>query len=528
MTPMRFKSSGTLASRMGLFSQRFYRAAITLALALAGVILVVLLAGDHASARVRQFSWNEHQIGVEDSAFVITFSRPMNTASVETNLTIDPPLSGRISWAGRRMAYTLDVPAAYGRAYTVRLDEAQDLTTRGNPLQPFLAQFRTRDRAFAYIGDSGEEQNRLVLYNLTRDHRDILTPPDWVVMDFKPYPLGDRILFSAMTTTEAAGNPLDQRLYAVTTGITPNPPREVFGRLGDVPDAHPGPAGEITPILDSQDYQNLGFDISADGHTLVVQRVNRQDPSDFGPWVLRDGEEPRPLAAEPGGDFLIAPDSQSIVLLQGQGTAILPLTPPEDDPNAAGESGGSVVQPLDFLADYGRVFDMSRDGTSAAMVNYNQNNPDERFTQSLFFVTNQGEEKELLRTDGSFLAAQFDPTNRLLYCLVTALDDSSEAYLEQPFLTAVNVRDGTVWDLLALPPQASLNMSLAPDGLALLLDQQTRLGSTNPDLDDFAELPSQMWLLPLFSNREDRLAGIPSPADPEPLPMTGAQPIWLP
>ncbi len=512
------RSSSIFNSMLG---QRFYRAAATLALVLAGAILVVLLSGDHASARVRQFSWNEHQIGVEDSAFAITFSRPMNTASVEDNLTIDPPLSGRVSWAGRRMAYTLDVPAAYGRAYTVRLDEAQDLTTQGNKLQPFLAQFRTRDRAFAYIGDTGEEENRLVLYNLTRDRRDILTPPDWVVMDFKPYPLGDRILFAALTASEATNSRLDQQIYAVTTGITPNPPQEAFGRLGDVPAANPGPAGEITPILDSQDYQNLGFDISADGHTLVVQRVNRNDPADFGPWIVRDDEEPRPLAAEPGGDFLIAPDSQSLILLQGQGTAILPLTPPEDD-------SADVVQPLDFLSDYGRVFDMSRDGTSAAMVNYNQNNPDERFTQSLFFVTNQGEEKELLRTDGSFLDAQFDPTNRLLYCLVTDLDEDSEEYQEQPFLTAVNVREGTVWDLLALPPQPNLHMSLAPDGLALLLDQQTRLDMAETDDPENAELSSQMWLLPLFSSREARLAGTPSPTDPERLPMTGVQPIWLP
>ncbi len=45
---------------------------------------------------------------------VLTFDRPMDHASVEKNLVIDPPLPGKLSWAGRRLAYTLTSPIPYG------------------------------------------------------------------------------------------------------------------------------------------------------------------------------------------------------------------------------------------------------------------------------------------------------------------------------------------------------------------------------------------------------------------------------
>jgi hypothetical protein len=42
------------------------------------------------------------------------------------------------------------------------------------------------------------------------------------------------------------------------------------------------------------------------------------------------------------------------------------------------------------LPNYGQVLDLAADGSAAAMVNFNQNDPEKRFTESLFLVTNQG------------------------------------------------------------------------------------------------------------------------------------------
>ena len=155
----------------------------------------------HAGAKVSSFSWQNKTIGGQDRAFILTFNRPMDRYSVEENLSITPPLPGKISWSGLRLAYTLDNPAPYGETYQVTLTEAQERFPNqeqaGSEIQPFQAKFRSRDRALAYIGTEGEEQGRLVLSNWTRSQQIILTPPNLAVFDFKPYPQGDRLLFSA-------------------------------------------------------------------------------------------------------------------------------------------------------------------------------------------------------------------------------------------------------------------------------------------------------------------------------------------
>ncbi|MEM0981830.1 MAG: hypothetical protein AAGH78_16360, partial [Cyanobacteria bacterium P01_H01_bin.58] len=149
-------------------------------LAIAAILLVFL--GDHATARVQDFSWDSHTIGGEDIAFSLTFSRPMNIDSVEANLEITPDLPGRISWAGRRLAYTLDGPVPYGGTFEVRLTAAHDRFTdvgTSPQFEAFTGIFQSRDRAMAYIGTEGDETGRLVFINFTQGGEPVLlTPPD--------------------------------------------------------------------------------------------------------------------------------------------------------------------------------------------------------------------------------------------------------------------------------------------------------------------------------------------------------------
>src|SRR5207237_788415 len=135
--------------------------------------------GDVVTARVRDFTWQNQQIGAEDNSFTLTFSRPMEVKSVEDNLKIEPPLAGKFSWAGRRMVYTLLTPAPYGTNYKVQLQGAKDKFAqqegKNRLIQPFVGSFRTRDRVILYIGTDKEEQGRLVLYNLTQEQKRLLT-----------------------------------------------------------------------------------------------------------------------------------------------------------------------------------------------------------------------------------------------------------------------------------------------------------------------------------------------------------------
>jgi hypothetical protein len=519
--------------------QALDRLALTLMVGLSFVMVGLIMLGDQAAARVRDFSWQGRAVGAEDLAFLMTFSRPMDHTSVEQNLQITPALPGKFSWAGRRMAYTLDVPVPYGETFKLQLAQAKDKFSQGEQrFTPFQEGFQTRDRAFAYLGLEGSNQGRLILYNLTRQAETILTPPELIVLDFKPYPRGEKILFSAADYKSYQKGEQNQKLYTVSTGLNPGNGNSSGDssrwRWRFWQSQKASPAGVVTEILDSDAYQNLKFDLSPNGKNIVVQRLSRTQPSDFGPWLIREGQDPKPLETEPGGNFIIAPDSESLLLQQGEGTAVIDLGEATGIAQANSQkldkTQRQVGATLDFLPQYGLVLDVASDGAAAAMVNFNQNDPAKRYIQSLVWVSNQGIEKPLLDATGSILDAQFDATNTLLYCLISQLLPG-EAYQVQPYLIAVDVKSGQLYELLKMPPQPSVNMSLSPDGLAVLFDETVEAESGTSLLrsaDGRAIASGQLWLMPLFKAQADRLAKTPAPVQPQALPFKGIRPIWLP
>ncbi|MCC5638927.1 hypothetical protein LC593_24475 [Nostoc sp. CHAB 5844] len=486
------------------------RVAIALMLLLSLLIGFIILQGDVVSPRVRNFTWQNQQIGSEDTAFSLTFSRPMDTKSVEDNLKIEPPLAGKFSWAGRRMVYTLLTPAPYGTNYKVQLQQAKDKfaqqESNSKVIQPFVGNFRTRDRVIIYIGANPEEQGQLILYNLTQEQKKVLTPKDITVMDFKPFPDGEKILFSARTANNE--DLLSAQLYTVTTGIV--------GKSDTKPEA----PGKVDLILDNKDYQNLKFDLSPDGETIVVQRGNKNNPGDFGLWYMpttwdKSGAKPTPqrLQSQPGGDFMITPDSKAVAVAQGQGAAILPLQ-------------ADASKPLDFLPQFGLVQAFAKDGSQAAMVKFNTD-----YTRDLFLVTNQGIQKPLLKTTGSIINCEFDPASPTLYCLLTQLITQAE-YVEQPYLVAIDLKTGQQKPLLVLPvDQRNVEMSLSPDGLGLLFDQVVPQANNVPAPasilktdDGEAIATSSLWLMPLLPIADAAVTTI----KPEKLPLIGFHPRWLP
>ena len=463
------------------------------------LIFFLTIFGKNAAPRVREFSWQDQTIAANDRSFVLQFSHPMDRESVENNLKIEPSLSGKFSWAGRRMAYTLNEPAPYGSDFTVKIEGARDRYSQerqGAIIKPFTGNFISRDRAFAYIGSEGEQAGRLILYNLTQNQLEILTPPNLVVMDFESYPDRQHILFSARENNEDDPEQITaQKLYTATTGL----------------DSIENP-GIIEQILDNQTYQNLTFDLSADGAAIVVQRVNQNDPSDFGLWIIPENEDPYPMNNKPGGDFLITPDSQAIAILQGEGVALIPLYPDEDQP---------ADKPLLFLPKFGQILNFAPDGSEAAMVKFN---PD--YTRSLYLVDNQGNEKELLNLKGSIQQCQFDPTQTTLYCLLSKLIDG-DIYQELPYISIINLETNEQTPLVGIPNQRNIQMSLSPDGLALLFDHiQAEGESAEPANDDGQAIASSnLWILPII-DAQSLSEG--AKAEPEVLPLKGFRPQWLP
>ncbi len=387
---------------------------------------LVMWIGDRTAPYILDFSWHNRQINSLDRAFVLNFSRPMDRPSVERNLHIEPPLRGKFSWAGRRMAYTLTEPAPYGTAFSLKLADAYDRFTaeagKKNLLQPFQSNFHTPDPVLAYI----DPQGRLVAYDLKQKQTRILTPNDLVVTDYRIYPQRDRIVYTAIPPHS---NPLEQKLYRLTLS---------------------GNSTKNTLVLDSDTYQNFKFDLAPDGSVIVVQRLHRQQKGNYGLWVIKDNQPPQPLDSQPGGDFMIAPDSTSVAMAQGEGIAILALEP--------------SVPPLDFLPRFGSLLNFSPSGQRAATVAFNKD-----FTRSLYLVTNSGDQIELARIKGSVLSAQFDPLEQKLYCLLTQIDDSQTYFQEEPYLAVVELASKQVRKIADLPQQRNLQMHLSPDGKYLAI-----------------------------------------------------------
>jgi hypothetical protein len=455
--------------------------------------------------RVRSFGWEDRKVGTKDTTFILTFDRSVNREIVAKNLKIVPPLPGKISWSGNSLAYTLAAPAPYGEKYQISLQQTALKDPEKTAIQPFTGKFSSRDRAFAYIGSQGEERGRLILYNLTQQAKTILTPPNLTVMDFKPYPEGDRLLFSAIDrqNNQDLVNPLN--LFTVTTGLNADKTQLIQNP-------------EVKLILDSQEYQNNQFDIAADNQTIVLQRLNRNNSEDFGLWIIKEGEKPKPLKEKPGGDFLITPDSNSIAIAQGEGIALLPLN--------------SEAKPLDFLPKFGRVLSFSRDGSAAAMVNFNTDNPKYQYTQSLFYVNNRGTQKRLFNLSGSLVDCQFNPAATHLYCLLTQLKkDKNQEFQEQPYIVAVELKSAKVTPLLALPDSREVTIGVAPDGLGILFDRITtanNLEKTSIPRTNSGEAiaDTNLWLLipPMFNSTKSNSSS-PQLAQ---LPLKGFHPQWIP
>ncbi len=470
----------------GRFRQPLDRGALGLATLLIVLVLALLLWGDRTAPQVRSFNWANRDVGADDPALLFTFDRPMNPATVERGFHLEPPLPGRFSWAGRRMAFTPDAPLPYGQQFRVQLRSGQGKDGRPVVLRPYQARFRTRHRAFAYLGQDGAEVGRLVLYDLTDQRHTPLTPASLRVLDFLPYPQGNRILVSAIPV--GTTDPTQAQLYSVSTGLNYCPP--------DPATCQSQPRGEMTLLLDSRDYQNLRFDLAADGRTIVVQRVARNDPSaTVELWRLREGEWPRTLARDPGGEFLIAPDSTSLAIAQGQGLAVLSLDPERPA--------------LDFLPKFGRVLRFAPDGSQALVVRFNSD-----FTQSLFRVGSAAPEQQLLRLRGSFESARFDPTRRRLYLLVQSQEEGQpgrEQILSLD-LSPAGAPLGQPRTLVELGAGNGSSFDLAPDGRALVLDQAL-------DRERRA-----LWLIPLAPPGQDG----DRPAPPQRFDVAGQRPKWLP
>ncbi|MEM8778339.1 MAG: Ig-like domain-containing protein [Cyanobacteria bacterium P01_G01_bin.49] len=465
------------------------------------VLGTMLFRGEQVPLKVSNFSWADKKVGVENKTFNLTFNRPVEQESVAKNLTIDPPLPGRIAWQGRSLTYTLNDPPIYGTNYQIQLADVRRSYDQ-EILKPFVSLFSTRDRVLAYIGIEKEEKGRLILYNITdinKPQKTILTPRDLVVTNFKIYPNSDQILFSAFEPRVHGKGITQQELYTVTTGFNISPVTTVTRR-----------AGKLKRILAANGYYNNRFSLSENGKTIIVWRINLENKADSSLWIIPDQESPRSLGI-PGANFVISPNGKRLAVAQQGGIRLVPLS---------ADAGSSKILP-----NYEKILGFSQNGKELLLVRDNID-----YTRSLMLIHRQGKAKELLRTPYPIIDCEFEPRDENnLYCLkIDLVQGENEQYREEPFLSVVDLKTETDLPLLALPNYRDVSLSMSPDGVALLFDQVvTTIPQSEYDLltsEKQAIADGQLWLLPLpeLTNLKKSLK-----IQPQEL-ISGFKPQWLP
>jgi hypothetical protein len=491
------------------------------ALILMGILMaltVILLAiGDRSAPYVREFSWAGRRIGAEDNSFALRFSRSMDRPKVEAQIQVKPNsnnpqsqfqpidqvMPGKISWSGKKMLYTLNAPLPYSKSYELKLQDvtaaSNDGQSIGKDITPFIQAFNTREKMFGYIGTDGANRGRLMLQRFDQTIKSntadksppsvAITPAEYLVKDFHFTPEGAGVFFSALSATDSNELLSRQKIYRSTLQ---NP--------------------EPKLVLDSNEYQNIRFDLANDGKILVVHRVGIKNPSDFGIWVIDAQQGTTMQRISQGGNFKITPDSASIAVSEGQGVALKPLIPGTDS--------------TEFMAKYGQLLSFSPNGAAAALEKYNDDS-----SRDLFLVTNQGVEKKLLNVKGEIQATQFAADARTLYAITAEYPQSlkepdssntGEKYSAQPYLMSIDLTTFKVEQLLKMPQQQGITLSLAPDGRSLLFDQIVTGTTPSPKRLTAADGQSidqgMIWMLDLSQPK----------TKPELLPITGYYPRWAP
>jgi hypothetical protein len=481
--------------------RRFDVTILAAMLLLSLLIALVWLGGDRVNLRVTQFSWADRVIGVGDRAFELSFNRPVDRESVKKSLSIVPSLAGKTSWTGKTLVYTLSELPLYGNNYQLKLAGAKKLNS-DRAMETYTSSFKSRDRAFVYLGLADKERGRLMLVNATQKSKTPLTPRDLIVTNFKIYPDGDKILFSAFTKGSRNPGIETQQLYTVTTGLQYQT-SEKKPRIA-----------RIERFLEAKDYQNRQFDLSANGKAIVIWRVNRKDATDSGLWAISEGGQPRALGIPANNNFIVAPDGNTVAVAQRDGIAIVPLT-----------QGGGASK---FLRGYEAIVGFSQDGSQKLLVRDNQD-----YTRSLVLLDRDGTTKELFQTLAPVINCAWEPREeRLLYCLKIGLVQRGEAVQQEAFLAATDLKTVQEVAVLVLPNYQDVQMSMSPDGVALLFDQiatTTATGNTEIKSDrNDAIVDASLWLLPLPELAIVQANTKPPKVLPEELDYPGYKPHWIP
>lgn len=175
-------------------TKTFYARLSTITFVLAIVIAILTALEFLVPPAVKSTNLVDH---IAPSAFhqiEITFNRSMDRRSVEQAFQLQPPLEGSFLWRNNKLIYQLKELPQYHQTITLNIDASARDTNGKTFTQPFTRQIKTAPAQILYLGSSGDETDRLILYNLQDQHQQILTNPDFTIEQFANIPNSKEIL----------------------------------------------------------------------------------------------------------------------------------------------------------------------------------------------------------------------------------------------------------------------------------------------------------------------------------------------
>lgn len=168
-----------------------------IALGVVGIALGLAAAAVAAAPRVIAFSPGSDREHIPGSARItIEFSRPMDAASVEEHLTLEPAAGGEWSWEGNRLTFLASDPWPAGSDITVRLSAGARSTRLVPLLRSHTWTFTVGLPRIAYLWPASSPAD---IYLRTMDGAETsrLTTAPLGVYDFDVNPAGSTLIYSA-------------------------------------------------------------------------------------------------------------------------------------------------------------------------------------------------------------------------------------------------------------------------------------------------------------------------------------------
>lgn len=271
---------------------RFDRIVISFLLGILLLTGFVIWRGDQLSLQATDFSPAAAQASTQASV-QITFNEPLDQAS-QPVLSLEPPITGTVSFAGDRLWFAPAQPLAPDTTYRVTLAPGLKSERGRRLLKPVTWEFHTRQPRILYLGSDASEQNQIYITSIPDGSQN--SSPEQLthspsVLDFSVSPDGSAIAYTIVR--EDGGSDLwimaadgsDQRQLlasaeAACSNVTwsPDGRRVVYERRSiPAPGAAPGAPrlwwldptnGETVPVFQDSQLLGLGARLSADGQWL--------------------------------------------------------------------------------------------------------------------------------------------------------------------------------------------------------------------------------------------------------------------